>query len=319
MKRAQFARLMVGLVVLAIVVVSADPRTVLDSLADVSLPLVLVAVAGLVAIHSVAAVGWRAILAVVGGPVLSLRSALVTYYAAQALGGVTPANIGGDIFRVTSLRRTSGGWNAPLASVVVQRATSYLALAAFALLALAIVAARTEVTGSIVLFGGTFAVVVALASWIMLRPPPSLWALCIRLMRLSGDEWESPPSARGLPRAAVIGFISGLGFHLGSIGLTYLLVRAIDPTIPSGPAIAALATARLSLAIPVTPSGLGVQEGALTFLFGAFGLSPAVALASMLLSRLPLVFTTLVGATLVAVPRVNRSSVRPSVTHDRAI
>ncbi len=55
---------------------------------------------------------------------------------------------------------------------------------------------------------------------------------------------------------------------------------------------------RLSLAVPITPSGLGVQEGAAAVLFGSIGLAPGVALAALLLARLSLVLTTLIGVAL---------------------
>jgi uncharacterized protein (TIRG00374 family) len=73
-------------------------------------------------------------------------------------------------------------------------------------------------------------------------------------------------------------------------------VAAINPDAVSLASIAALAVARLTLAIPISPSGLGFQEGALSALFVAIGLAPETALAALLLGRISLLTTTLVGA-----------------------
>ena len=95
-------------------------------------------------------------------------------------------------------------------------------------------------------------------------------------------------------------------FHAAAIGFTGLLVLAVDPTVPILPVLAAVAVARLALAVPITPSGLGVQEGILAVLFTALGIASGVALAGMLLARLALVLTTVIGV--VALIRSRRSS-----------
>jgi len=104
-----------------------------------------------------------------------------------------------------------------------------------------------------------------------------------------------------------------VAFHGVAIGLTGLLVVAVEPSAPIGPVIAALAVARLALAVPITPSGLGVQEGAAAGLFAAFGLAPGVALAAMLLARLSLMLTTLIGVVL-----LQRREELPSAGHAAA-
>jgi uncharacterized membrane protein YbhN (UPF0104 family) len=64
--------------------------------------------------------------------------------------------------------------------------------------------------------------------------------------------------------------------------------------------VAALALARLSLAVPIAPSGIGVQEGALAALFILLGASPETAVAASLLGRLSLLTTTGIGLALIA-------------------
>ena len=93
------------------------------------------------------AAGWRAIHGRTTGRWLSWRGTLELSYAAQAIGGVTPANLGGDVHRATALRRSGTGWDAAVAPLLVQRATSYLALSALAIAACAILAVRAPMAG----------------------------------------------------------------------------------------------------------------------------------------------------------------------------
>jgi uncharacterized protein (TIRG00374 family) len=87
-------------------------------------------------------------------------------------------------------------------------------------------------------------------------------------------------------------------FHGAAIGFTGLIVLAVLPDAPVLPILAALTIARLALAVPLTPSGLGVQEGALAILFTALALDSGAALAAMLLARLSLLLTTIIGVIL---------------------
>lgn len=59
----------------------------------------------------------------------------------------------------------------------------------------------------------------------------------------------------------------------------------------------------MSLAVPFLPSGLGATEAILAILFTGLGLAPQTALAGLLLGRLALVLTTVVGAGLLLVGR----------------
>jgi uncharacterized membrane protein YbhN (UPF0104 family) len=288
-----------GLAVLVAVIVGVDPAAIGDRLGQASFGLVTAGVLGLVAVHAVPAGGWRAILGTTTGVWLGWRTALGMYYAAQAIGGITPANIGGDVHRAATLRGSGHGWSVAVAPLIVQRATSYLALSGLSVLALAVLATGAEVAGTIVVIGGVFAVAVGLAAWLLLAPPRPLRGAHARLVRLIGGTGQ-PDGGRvnRLGAATAIGLLSGIGFHAVSIVLTWLLVLAVDPGAPAGPVLAAMTVARLSLAVPVTPSGLGIQEGALAFLFAGLGLAPDLALAAMLLARLALLLTTGIGVAL---------------------
>jgi uncharacterized membrane protein YbhN (UPF0104 family) len=105
--------------------------------------------------------------------------------------------------------------------------------------------------------------------------------------------WQRPPI-----RSVVTGTGLGLAFHGVSVLLTALLIAAVDPSAVGMPVVAAIVVARLSLAIPILPSGLGANEAILALLFTGLGLSPQAAIAGLLLGRVALLLTTLVGASL---------------------
>ncbi|MEO6578002.1 MAG: lysylphosphatidylglycerol synthase transmembrane domain-containing protein [Candidatus Limnocylindria bacterium] len=289
-------RVLLGVGVLALVVFTIDPVQAAGLLARANLLLVLLGVAGLTAVHLVAASAWRSLLAILAGIRLPWTRAIATFYAAQAIGGVTPANVGGDLHRAVALRSAGLSWTASVAPLIVQRATSYVALGALSVVAMVVLASSSALAMPLVGIGLLTAVVVGLGAWLVLVPPPPLAGAGAWLMRrLGGTPGVELGRVSGVGRATTLGLGSGVAFHALSVGLTFLLILAIDPLIPTVPVLAAITVARLSLAVPITPSGLGVQEGVLAVLFGSVGLSPGTAVAGLLLGRLALVLTTGIG------------------------
>ncbi len=270
-----------GIGVLGVLVVGLDWREVVGHLAGADLPLAALGVAGLSAIHLAGAATWRALLRRLGGVVLPWRQVMGEYYAAQALGGITPANLGGDAYRVQALRGAGHGTDAALWPVVVQRVTSYLALSLLAAAALPVLGS----TAGPAVGGAVWALA---ASFVVLGG-----AAVVFRARRSG---RLPRAGQSAARTALVGIGGGLVFHAGSVLLTYVLVVSLVPAVPAVPVLAAIAVARLALAVPLTPSGLGIQEGLLSLLFAGLGLPASAALAAMVLSRCALLLTASLGS-----------------------
>ena len=110
-------------------------------------------------------------------------------------------------------------------------------------------------------------------------------------------------SARALVGPAWLGIGLGLVFHAGSIVLSYALVAAITPVRDPLPVIGCIAVARLSILLPISPSGLGFQEGALSLLFLRIALPAETALAAALLNRVALLVTSGLGVALLLARR----------------
>jgi len=313
----RLGRPLLGLVIVAIVVATLDPATIGAYLREADGRIVVLAVTGLMLVHLVPAAGWRATVALMTGTRLPWPATVRLFYAAQAIGGVTPANLGGDVHRVVALRGAGHDWTVTVAPIIVQRATTYVALSVIGVLgvaALALAQADTVPT-SVILAALVLSLAIGVGAWILIAPPPRLRGLHARLVRLVGRTDEATGPVEAVGPAIAVGFGTGLLFHAIAIGLTLALVLAVDPTVPVGPVVAALAVARLTLAIPLAPSGLGLQEGAVAVLFAGVGVDPAIGLAAMLLARLGLLLTTAVGVALLMSPGGMSLGGRPDPRH----
>jgi glycosyltransferase 2 family protein len=243
------------------------------------------AVLTLTAVHTVAALNWRSIVARLGGPPMTRLTAVRAYYASQALGGITPGNLGGDAYRVVAARSGGGDWAEAAMGVLVQRATSFAALAILGLVALVALPDVMGVATPLMAAAIGLALVLAVPVVVLLRRGRHLAEIGRRTAFL---------------QAALIGLAGGALFHGIAIAASYALVTAVDPSASGVGILAALTLARLSLAVPIAPSGIGVQEGALAALFILLGASPETAVAASLLGRLALLLTTGIGLALMA-------------------
>jgi uncharacterized membrane protein YbhN (UPF0104 family) len=314
MMPARAGRYLLGGFLLAIVLLVVNPASVAATLAGADLRLVGIAVVSLVAMHAVMGLGWRWMIAKRSGVRLTLGEALRAHYAAQAVGSVTPGNLGADVHRAAVLRRAGHGWAAAVEPILVQRATSYLALSLLAGAGLVILSSASEFSRPVVAFGAAVAVLLVAASWLVLRPGPRFAGMRNWLRnRFEGTASGGPDASAGTTWTLTLGGVAnGLLFHAGSIGLTWLLVVAMNPSTPTWPMLAAIAVARLSLAIPISPSGLGVQEGTLAALVAGMQLAPQPALAAMLVARLSTLMLAAIGVMLIVMapggPKVGRLS-----------
>ena len=273
------ARWLLGIGALVLLVVGLDGAEIATRIGSANGVLVAIGVLGLTMIHAVGAAAWMILCRQLGGLRLGWTAGLRVYYSAQALGGVTPANIGGDAYRVVVVRKAGLGWGAAVAPVLVQRATSYLALTLLAIPALALLSVSSRVPQAILGGGIVLCGVAAGLAVTMLVAPARLAAFTSRMpwsRGQAGTGVQFDPAAWARPPNRSVAVATGLGvaFHLGSVLLTALLVAAVDPAATGLAVLAAITIARLSLAVPILPSGLGANEAILALLFGERGIKP---------------------------------------------
>jgi hypothetical protein len=281
----------IAVALIAIVFSRFDLAATAARIGQASPVLAVPAIAGLVAIHLVGALAWRRLLERFAGIRSDWRTAIRLYYSAQAIGSITPGNLGADVYRIATVDAGSSRRAAAI-PILLQRVTSTLALGLLAVLGIAVLRwhdADATVLGlvTVALAGG----VAALAGWRLSGPAIVGWVG----RRLPGNRPDPRGDAISLLRD---GFGLGLLFHAGSIALGWVLIVAVDPamTTRSLDVLAILAIARLSVVLPISPAGLGVQEAAVGILFAEAGLDPQVALAGILLNRVALLIVVMIGS-----------------------
>ena len=271
-----------GAAILVVVLAQVGGGPVLDQLVRADLAIAIPAIAGLVAVHLLGAATWRLLQSRISGWAPDWPAAFRIYYVAQAIGGMTPANLGSDLYRLTAVRQERR-WSDAAVPIVTQRIGSSAALALLGVIGLSVISVQVPAAGWLV--GGALSIVLlGCGAVVLLRWRPAA-------ERLGGA--GTVRSWAGSALASV--WLGGL-FHLVSLLLALALVTSLSPVADPMPVLAALSVARLSLLVPVAPSGLGVQEGLLVVLFAGVGLSGEVALAASLLGRVALLATTLLGA-----------------------
>lgn len=301
----------IGVALLVAVVVLFDPASIGDRIAAVNLARAVPAILGLVAVHLVAALTWRRLTETLAGVRLDRRATIRLYYAAQAFGTVTPANLGADVYRIVATDPGSGRARL-VRPIVVQRLTSVVAVAmvgAAGALVLPIEGLAPFAAGVVAL-----SLAVATATVFLATGSGPRSGFGARLARRFGLGRDDGATGASRPRSLVAvrdGVGLGLVFHVTSLMLGLVLVAAVDPIAAGRPIeiFGALAVARLSVALPLSPNGLGIQEGALSLLFVSLGLPPESALAAALLNRLALLLTAAIGSlALLGIPKTPSAS-----------
>src|SRR5205814_3593717 len=196
------ARWAMGLAIVGVLLMRFDFGGVVEALRHANMELAVPAIAGLVAMHLVGAATWRPLSARIAGIRLSWWEAVRTYYAAQGIGGLTPGNIGADVYRVY-VAGDATGWRRALLPVVVQRVTSSIALAVIATLALFTLPRPSQIAGLVT--GSAILLALASSAVVLVIWRPGRRS---RLARRAGEPLgpvSDRPSARRLVGPAWLG------------------------------------------------------------------------------------------------------------------
>jgi uncharacterized membrane protein YbhN (UPF0104 family) len=320
-------RWVVGIGIVIGLLLRFDARGIAEQLRSADPRLAFPALVGLVAIHIVGAFTWRDLARRLSAISLGLGEAIRRYYVAQAIGALTPANLGADAYRLIGEEAGDAryGWRQMLLPVLVQRITSSIALAGLGLVAFALLPAGGAANGAalamLVLAAGSTALIVTVqgggraSRWFR-------WPWRRGATELAAEPADPTVAGKAGPRATLVavavGLSLGLAFHAGSVLLSYVLVLSVGVSGSPVTVLACLVVARLSILIPISPSGLGIQEGALSVLFLSIGLPAETALAASLLNRLALIVTTLLGTGLMLLARRPTRAGSPSGLRARA-
>jgi uncharacterized membrane protein YbhN (UPF0104 family) len=307
-KPPAYVRWTLAIALLGAVLVAFDPRDSWAHLDATSWWIAVPAVGLLVSVHLLGALTWRLLVHILSGVRLGAAFAVRAYYIGQAFGGLTPANIAADAYRVRAL--TSGsmaGWTAGVAPVVVQRLGSYAAMAA-AGLAASLVVPVAPLTRVVLVALTAFGLAIVAAAW--LRRPG----------RAAGAR-PDPLANRAWLHASAVSCSLGLLFHVIAVAAMLALVRSVTASGEVTGITAALVLARVATLLPLTPSGLGFQEAALAVFLTGAGVSGDAAVAIAALARLAAFATIAVGFLLLGLERLPfpRRPARPAEGPQSAI
>ncbi|MEW6521162.1 MAG: lysylphosphatidylglycerol synthase transmembrane domain-containing protein [Thermodesulfobacteriota bacterium] len=89
-----------------------------------------------------------------------------------------------------------------------------------------------------------------------------------------------------------------LGFQISWVVSQWIMLCALLPHAPFVPVLAASPLSLIVALFPISLNGLGVREGAFTFVLQRFGIEPQVAVAAALLSLVPILVSSVIGGLL---------------------
>jgi len=312
------AKLLIGLLILALVLQFVDIRAAMLALRDVRIEWVLASVACYVATRVLQALKWWIW---IGGsnsptsyPTVQRAMCLADYY-----GLLFPNSLAVDVLRVTLMRHHAGGIAQLSAGVLADRVTNVALTALVSLVAIAVawivqgaLPFTAAVTGAVLtVVGIVFAACVVLASPRLMGVAFSLLDGLARLMPrvaivrrvLAGGRQVQLAMMAMLTsrRTLVPGVALGLMLVLARVGSTYFLFHAVGAPQPFVLTLMLVPVITLIVLIPISILGLGVKEGAFVFFFGGAGVAAIHAVGVSLVSYVVIIASTLVLGLLASV------------------
>ena len=284
-KLVEALRVLLGLGLIALLVHVADWTSVAASLRDVSLRDVVILFALAALLIFVSVVKWRAFLKRLGiSATIShlYRLYLIGYF----INLVMPSYVGGDVVRSLYVGKGVDRAHA-VSATLLERYTGFMAMVAMSLVALlfspalpleivllVIAVALAACCGSVALFSHR-------VSWLAQRVGlPQRWVELTRRIE-EGLVWGIG-DRRLLWRAALLSLL----FHVLTIVNTAAVAQAVGwHNAPWGDLFVVVPLILLVGAIPISPQGLGIQEGAFLFFLKAAGAPDGAALAVGLVLR----------------------------------
>lgn len=253
---------------------------------------------------------WRLFLRASGHevPMLHLMN---LYTVGYFFNTFTPSYVGGDIARSFHLGRYLKSQRDAFVSTFLERFTGLLAMSILGVLFVVLGAEATAGLSAAILSVGALALLLACACFC---EPFGQWCFSLlrRVLRCF-DKWTAVQKVLGLmekvndgmsfarsnPKLLLNALWLSLFFHFLTVVNTYVAARAIgwhDPSI-GGLFIVVPLVLLISMA-PLTPSGLGLQEGAFLFLLQRVGASHAQGLGVGLVLRAKVMLVAVLGGML---------------------
>jgi hypothetical protein len=288
-------KLLITLLLIVILMTLVDSKSLFATLHEISLPSLALLMVVSIPLILISVVKWRLFLRAFGADA-SIRTLCSLYLLGYFVNALLPSSIGGDLARSMSLGQTVGKGKA-LQATFMER---YTGLVAMLLCCVIAVSVEPTVTPAIVAIVVSLGLMVVLGSFFALSP--YLISVIANLPFIGQYQHKmktAQASLRSLcdqPRLLIVALALSIVFHLLAVINTIVAGLAVGWTdIELLKLVVVLPLILIIGSLPITPSGLGLQEGAFFFFLQQAGASPSQALAVGLVLRAKWYILALVG------------------------
>jgi len=299
-----YARVGVGLGILAVLVVRLGADPFVDALRMTNVPALVAAVA--ITALTTACCAWRwSLIAGSLGVDLPARTAFTSYYRSQLLNATLPGGVLGDVHRAVRHGRDVGDVGGGLRSVAWERSLGQVVQMT---LTLVILLALPSPVRSWALVLAVGVVVAAVLVVLVRRVSTRSSRPRTRAVRAVADDLRR---IMRTPRARMgIGLASG-GAVLGHAAIFLIAVRIAGATASTARLLPLVVLVLLASAVPMNVAGWGPREGVAAWAFSSAGLSAAQGVTSGVVFGVMALVATLPGVlVLIADRRVHRPESR---------
>lgn len=258
---------------------SIEWSELLQRIAGIPTPPLILAIALLIFLVIPVARRWHLIVGALGGRITyfnALRMVLMTVLINQSV----PSNLGGDAYRVVATVKSGMPWTRATLAAIVDRLMALLALALVALSGVLVLLDQTGLENHRLLaVAGTCSIVgAALAAWLFFRSRAAAkladgFEILQRLISALSALLNEPANTAYLVAISII-------VQCVTIAVMCLVAISAGLDVPLLPMAGICAVGLLIARLPVSFGGWGVREGTLVLGFAAFGISREAALAA---------------------------------------
>ncbi|MBL7663110.1 flippase-like domain-containing protein [bacterium] len=299
----RWLKILVAIVILYLVLAHVGMSALVRALLEIDLFSILLLLLISAILITISALKWQQFLSVAGETV-PLLTLIKLYTLGYFFNVFFPSYVGGDVARSYYLGKSLNSNTAAYSSTFFERWSGLVAMTALGLFFVmrgTNVAAGFEVAITLVALGvffGTWVIFSKHALNIFLKlikqiPLPQITAKLEKLiLKVSGHVSEVKANPRLMFNTLLLSFL----YHLIAVLNTYVAGRAVGwETQNISELFVVVPLALLIGMIPVTPGGIGVQEGAFVFLLERIGATKAQGLGLALVLRAKTILIAILG------------------------
>jgi uncharacterized membrane protein YbhN (UPF0104 family) len=260
--------------------------------------------------------GWR-LHVLIEGYTRTWATTARIFFVGSFFNNILPSNVGGDAVRLMYLQRMRGGnWGAPLALLMLHRLSGISVILLIAVVYLLFaerhaidVLSDLGVRGpSLGVLAAAVALAAAAAAALLFIPGPVRAKVLGRTRKLAGDFVAGWREVTG----AAMTWLSVLtvAYHVTRLFGFLYIIQYMGQDVGLGELVMVMTVTAVLALVPVTVGALGVMEGSITLMLGAYGVSHPAAVAVALANRMVLLLSALIGG-VVYVTEKKRESVPP--------